>query len=217
MLGIQTEQLMAAPILRVEEEAAKEQEPTAQIAAVVAPLVMADAVLPASPLPAPAAAQIEAQVREEEIVMVLGDRRYRIRGLAKNLAFDVLMKVNVLINRGYVLVHRGGRGQSFVYELLYDGRGQDGKPFLMGLVDVESLRCAYDGKKEHRNPHLEQSSSPQRASLEHGSSEPKSSPNTLNHSTSREIPKKNGKLASRDENASISSYQHPPLAAAGLQ
>ena len=43
---------------------------------------------------------IEAQVREEEIVMTLGDRRYRIRGLAKNLAFDVLMKVNVLIDRG---------------------------------------------------------------------------------------------------------------------
>ena len=33
----------------------------------------------------------------------------------------------------YVLVHRGGRGQSFVYELLYDGAGRDGKPFLMGL------------------------------------------------------------------------------------
>ena len=27
-------------------------------------------------------------------------RRYRIRGLAKNLAFDVMMKVNVLIDRG---------------------------------------------------------------------------------------------------------------------
>jgi DNA primase len=131
--------------------------------------------------------------------------------------FQVKMHMHKLEELEYVLVHRGGRGQSFVYELLYDGRGQDGKPFLMGLVDVESLRCAYDGKKEHRNPHLEQSSSPQRASLEHGSSEPKSSPNTLNHGTSREIPKKNGKLTSRDESASISSYQHTPLAAAGLQ
>jgi hypothetical protein len=32
-------------------------------------------------------------------------------------------------------VHRGGRGQSFVYELLYDGQGQDGRPFLMQLLD----------------------------------------------------------------------------------
>jgi hypothetical protein len=31
---------------------------------------------------------------------MLGDRRYRIRGLNKNLAFDVLLKVNVLVARG---------------------------------------------------------------------------------------------------------------------
>ena len=42
----------------------------------------------------------------------------------------------------YLLIHRGGRGQSFVYELLYDGQGQDGKPFLCGLIDVEQLRGA---------------------------------------------------------------------------
>jgi DNA primase catalytic core len=131
--------------------------------------------------------------------------------------FQVKMHMHKLEELEYVLVHRGGRGQSFVYELLYDGRGQDGQPFLMGLVDVESLRCAYDGKKEHRNPHPEQPSSPQGASMEHGSSEPKSSPNALNKGTLRETPKKNGKLASRDESASISSYPQSPLAAAGLQ
>ena len=37
----------------------------------------------------------------------------------------------------YVLVHRGRRGQGFVYEMLYDGEGQDGKPFLMGLLDAD--------------------------------------------------------------------------------
>ena len=36
----------------------------------------------------------------------------------------------------YLLVHRGKRGQSFVYELLYEGQGQDGKPFLVGLIVV---------------------------------------------------------------------------------
>jgi DNA primase len=40
-----------------------------------------------------------------------------------------------LVAYEYVLVHRGGRGQSFVYELLYDGQGQDGRPFLMQLLD----------------------------------------------------------------------------------
>jgi hypothetical protein len=40
----------------------------------------------------------------------------------------------------YLLLHRGGRGQSFVYELLYDGQGKDGKPFLCGLIEVEKPR-----------------------------------------------------------------------------
>jgi hypothetical protein len=44
----------------------------------------------------------------------------------------------------YLLLHRGGRGQSFVYELLYDGKGKDGQPFLSGLLDVDTLRQHYD-------------------------------------------------------------------------
>ncbi len=40
----------------------------------------------------------------------------------------------------YLLLHRGGRGQSFVYELLYDGQGKDGTPFLCGLIEVDKLR-----------------------------------------------------------------------------
>jgi hypothetical protein len=106
-----------------------------------------------------------------------------------------------------VLVHRGGRGQSFVYELLYDGTGRDGKPFLMGLVDVQSLKHAYDEKKEHP-------SSPQGARIEHGSSEPKISPNPVNKATSRDLPKRNGKTASWDESGSTPSYLSPLAAAA---
>jgi DNA primase len=54
----------------------------------------------------------------------------------------------------YVLAHRSGRGQSFVYELLYGGEGQDGRPFLMRLIDTAKLRQemglgAYDGKWDH--------------------------------------------------------------------
>ena len=78
--------------------------------------------------------------------------------------FQVKMHMHKLEELEYVLVHRGGRGQSFVYELLYDGAGRDGKPFLMGLIDVQMLKHAYDGKKEHRNPNLEHPSSPQVAS-----------------------------------------------------
>jgi DNA primase len=128
--------------------------------------------------------------------------------------FQVKMHMHKLEELEYVLVHRGGRGQSFVYELLYDGTGRDGKPFLMGLVDVQTLKCAYDEKKEHRNPNLEHPSSPQGARIEHGSSEPKISPNTVNKATSRDLPKRNGKTASWDESASTQSYSTPLAAAA---
>ncbi|MEJ2416554.1 MAG: CHC2 zinc finger domain-containing protein [Exilibacterium sp.] len=45
----------------------------------------------------------------------------------------------------YLLTHRGSRGQSYLYELLYDGEGQEDKARLMGLIDTEKL--TYDKKK----------------------------------------------------------------------
>jgi hypothetical protein len=45
----------------------------------------------------------------------------------------------------YLLVHRGGRGQSLVYELLYDGDPEQNTKHLMGLINPESL--GYDEKK----------------------------------------------------------------------
>ena len=69
--------------------------------------------------------------------------------------FQVKMHMKKLEELEYVLVHRGSRGQSFVYELLYQGEGQEGSPFLMQLLDVERLRQLYDEKKEHQNLELE--------------------------------------------------------------
>ena len=48
----------------------------------------------ASPMP-PAPHVIEAEVTGDEVVMMFGDRRYRVRGWQKNLAFDTL-RVNVM-------------------------------------------------------------------------------------------------------------------------
>jgi len=66
---------------------------------------------------------------------------------------DTALKVHLarLAEMEYLLVHRGGRGQSYVYELLYQGEGEHGEPFLMGLIDVEQLR--YDEKKSGKNAH----------------------------------------------------------------
>ena len=45
-----------------------------------------------------------------------------------------------LVEMEYLLVHRGKQGQGYVYELLYDGQGKQGHQFVMGLMDVETLR-----------------------------------------------------------------------------
>ena len=41
-----------------------------------------------------------------------------------------------LVELEYLLVHRGGRGQSFFYELLYDGGGASGAPRVFGLIEL---------------------------------------------------------------------------------
>jgi DNA primase catalytic core len=55
---------------------------------------------------------------------------------------DTQMRVHLgrLVELEYVLVHRGGRGQGFVYELLYEGQGKDGRPFVIGLANDDLLR-----------------------------------------------------------------------------
>jgi hypothetical protein len=46
----------------------------------------------------------------------------------------------------YLLAHRGGRGQSFVYELVFAIEGDGGKPVMPGLIEVEKLgKHPYDG------------------------------------------------------------------------
>ncbi len=86
--------------------------------------------------------------------------------------FQVRMHLEKLAALEYLLVHRGQRGQTFVYELLYDGKGTDGAPFLMGLADVEVLR-QYDFNFEHRQPDSEGPSSIHRAPNEPTSRAPK--------------------------------------------
>jgi hypothetical protein len=51
-----------------------------------------------------------------------------------------------LVALEYMLARRDGAGGRLVYELVYDGAGQDGRPFVPGLIDVEALATATAGK-----------------------------------------------------------------------
>lgn len=55
--------------------------------------------LPASPMPATAQDDVPCIVTGNEVALTLGDRRYRVRGLAKNLSPE-LLKVNLLVSIG---------------------------------------------------------------------------------------------------------------------
>ncbi|MFZ0007864.1 MAG: hypothetical protein WAK94_06475, partial [Steroidobacteraceae bacterium] len=62
---------------------------------------------------------------------------------------DTQLKIHLarLTELEYLLVHRGGRGQSFEYELLYDGAAEECGPHISGLIDVDALRREYDGER----------------------------------------------------------------------
>jgi len=49
---------------------------------------------------------------------------------------QVRVHLGRLIEQEYVLVLRGARGHQYVYELLYDGGGQDGGRFVMGASEL---------------------------------------------------------------------------------
>jgi len=97
-------QPVAAPI--VDAPAAKEQTSTPIGKAPAAPPLAAEP-LPASPMPTTTARELPMEVRDREqgreVTLTLGEgqaaRRYRVRGLAKNLAVDVL-KVNLMVSSG---------------------------------------------------------------------------------------------------------------------
>ena len=70
--------------------------------------------------------------------------RFRRRELREALGWgDTQLKIHLarLVDLEYVLAHRAP-GQSFAYELLYDGPEQhpDDRPHLSGLIDVAQLR-----------------------------------------------------------------------------
>lgn len=79
------------------------------------------------------------------------DVRFSRREVREATAWgDTQLRVHLdrLVAMEYLLVHRGSRGQSFVYELLYDGDGQ-AAPYLSGLIDVATMATSRGDKSEN--------------------------------------------------------------------
>lgn len=81
------------------------------------------------------------QLQRSDVRFLARDVR-EVTGLG---ATQVKLHLRRLVELEYVLVHRAPRGQGVAYELVYEGQGEDGTPFLTGLIDAEQLaRPGYD-------------------------------------------------------------------------
>jgi len=89
--------------------------------------------------------------------------------------FQVRTHIDRLLQMEYILTHRGNRGQSFVYELLYNGEGESGGKFIMGLMSN------YDGKFEGQKANNEGPTSPQSGPIEVGASSEEITSEALSH------------------------------------
>jgi DNA primase catalytic core len=85
--------ITSTPLPAAASAAKQESEAPAPLAAVTS-----EPVLPASPVPPAPSCDINAAVNDTEAVVVFGARRWRVRGLPKNLAVGVL-KVNVMVSQ----------------------------------------------------------------------------------------------------------------------
>jgi DNA primase catalytic core len=107
--------------------------------------------------------EIEKMVSEECARQQIerGDYRFSRRTVRHyTQAGDSVLKKHLhrLEELEYLIVHRGGRGQSFVYELDFE-LDEHGNPAVPGLA------CSYDGKKSRQNSQLSPSSRAQGAGV----------------------------------------------------
>jgi hypothetical protein len=83
---------------------------------------------------------IEAEIRRLSITRA--EFRFTRRQVRELTGWgDTQLRVHLgrLAELEYLLEHGGRRGQAFQYELAYGGEGEDGQPFLMGLIDADTL------------------------------------------------------------------------------
>jgi hypothetical protein len=66
--------------------------------------------------------------------------RRDVRDWARWSDFQIKSHIKQLEDLEYIYSVVGKKGKEYVYELLYPGGGEDGKPFLMGLTSIEDLK-----------------------------------------------------------------------------
>ena len=144
------------------------------------------------------------------------DYRFSRRAVREHTRWgDTQLKIHLsrLVELEYLLIHRGGRGQSFEYELLYDG-ACDGEHHLSGLIDVEALRYAYDAQRSGQNDARSGVGRPLVGVQSVGGRDGELHSGTEKHSTSSRSVAKESKTHGTRGNGHDASYVPESLAAA---
>lgn len=83
------------------------------------------------------------------------DFRFTRRDAREHLGWsDTALKIHLrrLVELEYLARHRG-HGRAVAFELLFDGRGKDGQPFMSGLLDLSTLGYTYDAERSGQTAH----------------------------------------------------------------
>jgi len=86
----------------------------------------------------------------ERLKMERADYRFSRRDVRAYTGWgDTQLKIHLhrLEEMEYLLIHRGGRGQSLVYELMFARPSDSGKPVLGGLIEVDALSTFHKRKR----------------------------------------------------------------------
>ena len=130
--------------------------------------------------------------------MIRADYRFSRRDVRQETGWsDAQLKrhLHKLEELEYLIVHRGGRGQSFVYGLFFERPADPRQPFLPGLIDIETLTGhGYDEKKYGPNGDKDGSSMPPE-------------PHRISTSTSAPTPIKTGSPSTFSANGRKGAYR----------
>ena len=144
--------------------------------------------------------------------------RFSRRTLREALGLgDTQLRIHVerLVDLEYLIGHREGPGGRFVYELLYDGQGEDGRPFVPGLLDVAALKTiSTTPNSRGSDPEVAGRSRPGRGPIAGGSRADESSAAPDAARVSAESTQVARKTRSSSANGHDVSYPRIPLAAA---
>ncbi|MCP4942897.1 MAG: DNA primase, partial [Planctomycetaceae bacterium] len=81
--------------------------------------------------------------RCQSLDMHRSDFRFSRRDVREQISWgntQIRIHMDRLTELEYLIPHRGGRGQTFVYELLYDGKTEKECAHLNGLINVDGLK-----------------------------------------------------------------------------